>query len=158
MNASFLKDLPAKLQEGERFVAWRYEEREGKKTKVPVNARTGGYASVTDPSTWSSLKETMEAAGRFGCSGVGRVVVAEDGYCGIDLDKCRDPQTGALTPLATTIVRTLNSYTEITPSCCGIPYLDLRGAARPSSPQGWCRDLYRWPVLHPDREPLARYA
>lgn len=120
MNATLLKDLPAELQGGKYFVGWRYEEREGKKTKVPVNARTGGYASVTDPSTWSSLKEAMGAAGRFRCSGVGRVVVTGDGYCGIDLDKCRDPQTGELTPLATTIVKTLNSYTEITSSNCGV--------------------------------------
>ena len=120
MNATFLKDLPAELQGGDCFVAWRYEERDKKKTKVPVNPRTGGTASVTDPSTWSSLEEAIRAIGRFGCSGVGRVVVSKDGYCGIDLDKCRDPQTGKLTPLATTIVKTLNSYTEITPSCCGV--------------------------------------
>jgi putative DNA primase/helicase len=120
MNATFLKDLPAELQGGDCFVAWRYEERDKKKTKVPVNPRTGGNASVTDPSTWSSLEGAIRAIGRFGCSGVGRVVVSKDGYRGIDLDKCRDPQTGKLTPLATTIVKTLNSYTEITPSCCGV--------------------------------------
>lgn len=120
MNATLLKDLPAQLQDGECFVAWRYEERDGKKTKVPVNPRTGGNASVTDPSTWSSLKVAIGAAGGFGCCGVGRVVVTEDGYCGVDLDKCRNPQTGELTPMATTIVKTLDSYTEITPSCCGV--------------------------------------
>ena len=120
MNAIFLKDLPAQLQSGECFVTWRYEVRDGKQTKPPVNPRTGEHANVADSSTWSNLDTAIDGAHRFKCPGIGRVVTPGEGLCGVDLDKCRNQQTGELTPLARTIVKTLNSYTEITPSCCGL--------------------------------------
>jgi len=42
---------------------------------------------------------------------------------GIDLDHCRDPQTGEITPRALEIVQRLDSYTEISPSGDGLHIL-----------------------------------
>ena len=38
---------------------------------------------------------------------------------GVDLDQCRDPNTGAFEPWATSLIAFLNSYTEISPSGTG---------------------------------------
>jgi putative DNA primase/helicase len=52
--------------------------------------------------------------------GVGYVFSAEDPYTGIDLDKCRDPETGAIADWAQEIITALRSYPEISPSGTGV--------------------------------------
>jgi len=115
--------LPAieQLRALPQWVAWRYEDRDGKPTKVPCWTATA-RASATDPATWRSHADAtaLVAAhpGKF--NGIGFVVSATDPYTGIDLDDCRDPQTEALTPEAAAIVARFKSYTEVTPSGTGI--------------------------------------
>ena len=82
---------------GARFVDWRWQTRDGKRTKPPFNPHTGGYADVTDPSTWADLGTAMEASERDHMDGIGFVLdAARDGIIGIDLDSCPDPNTGKL--------------------------------------------------------------
>jgi putative DNA primase/helicase len=47
-------------------------------------------------------------------------------YVGIDLDGCRDPQTGVIEPWALEVVRLLDSYTEVSPSGRGL-HIWVRG-------------------------------
>ena len=54
-----------------------------------------------------------------------------DGWAGVDLDKCRDPESGALTQWALDIVARFDSYTEISPSRTG-----LKIFVRGSLPEG----------------------
>ena len=105
---------------GDRFVAWRWETRNGKATKPPIDPRTGGYANTTDPRTWSDLGTAMAAAEKYRLDGVGVTIDADrDGIVGIDLDGCRDASTGEIADWATRIIRNINSYTEISPSGTG---------------------------------------
>src|SRR5206468_7814503 len=53
--------------------------------------------------------------------GVG--IVLGDGLVGVDLDHCRDPETGAIAPWAQTVIATLDSYTEVSPSGTGLHVL-----------------------------------
>ncbi len=55
-----------------------------------------------------------------GLDGVGFVFSASDPFTGVDLDNCRDPQTGQLEPWAAEAVAELGSYTEISPSATGV--------------------------------------
>jgi primase-polymerase (primpol)-like protein len=48
------------------------------------------------------------------------MLTGDDPFVGIDLDDCRDPQNGALTPEAQRIIAHLQSYTEVTPSGTGV--------------------------------------
>ena len=52
------------------------------------------------------------------------------GYAGVDLDACRDPETGAMTAEAHAMILALSSYTEISPSGTGVHIL-LRGRLLP---------------------------
>jgi primase-polymerase (primpol)-like protein len=52
--------------------------------------------------------------------GVGFMLHPNDGLAGIDQDDCRDPETGAVEPWATEIVRGLGSYAEVSPSQRGL--------------------------------------
>jgi hypothetical protein len=51
---------------------------------------------------------------------VGFVFTSVDPFTGIDLDKCRDPETASVEPWAQSIVDFLDSYTEISPSGRGL--------------------------------------
>jgi len=111
------------VKELAQWINWRYEEREGKLTKVPICPHTGELAAVNRPVTWGTYKEAVRAAKENRHNGVGFVFTAEDPYAGIDIDECRDPETGEIEAWAQEIIEELNSYTEISPSGIGVHIL-----------------------------------
>jgi hypothetical protein len=52
-------NIPAELKAKDQWVDWRYEERKGKQTKVPVSPATGYYASSTEPADWASFSAAL---------------------------------------------------------------------------------------------------
>ena len=123
--------IPRSLRITPQWVAWRYEVRDGKKTKVPYNAANGARAESDNEGTWSSFEDALAFhRANAWTDGIGLVVSDEDDFVGIDLDHCRDAETGEIAPWAQEIVQTVDSYTEITPSNEG-----LRIFARGSLPQ-----------------------
>ena len=118
--------IPCELKGVPQWVCWQLETRDGKHTKVPINPLTLGYASCSDRQTWASFANAFECYERHGTSGIGFVFTSDDPYIGVDLDKCRDPETGAIEPWALTIIDALSSYTEISPSGCGV-HVYLKG-------------------------------
>ena len=90
--------IPAELQRLKQWLAWTLEHRPGqpKPTKVPYDARTGGSGSSTNPETWSSFEQALTAYQMGGYSGIGFVFSPHDPYSGVDLDHCRDPETGEI--------------------------------------------------------------
>ena len=112
--------LPAALLSRESWVGWRYETREGKKTKVPVNPHSGSRAKTNDASTWSDYETALAAVEKHGLEGVGHVFSAEDPHVGIDIDDCRDPDTGTIALWAQEIIDALPTYWELSPSGTGV--------------------------------------
>lgn len=111
-----------------QWVLWKSVllPREGKLTKRPFGLN-GKSASSTDPKTWCGFDEAKRAVeGGLEVKGVGFVFTLEAGITGIDLDHCRDPQTGEIDLWAQQIVQRFNSYTEISPSGAGVHIL-IRG-------------------------------
>ena len=47
--------IPAELRERPQWCAGTYVTRNGKRTKLPLDAKTGKAASTTDPTTWSAF-------------------------------------------------------------------------------------------------------
>lgn len=119
-----LPAVPAELREEDRWLVWRYERRDGKRTKVPY-ASTGGSASSTDPGTWSSFDAAVAARETARADGIGFVL--GDGWMGVDLDGVLD-ETGAIVenfPLDEVgpWIGVLDSYTERSPSGRGLHVL-----------------------------------
>jgi len=111
-----IEELKARRQ----WVAWKYETRKGRLTKPPVNPNTGGYASVSDPSNWSSYETAAAFAAGNDMAGVGFVLVRDDGITGIDLDKCIDAD-GRVEPWAQFILDGFSeTYAEVSPSGRGL--------------------------------------
>lgn len=112
-------NVPEELKTRVAWVCWRLETRDGKPTKVPKNPATGRNAKSNAPRTWSTFADAVAAAERF--DGLG--IMFSDGLCGVDLDHCRDPQTGELKAWAAEVVAELDSYTEASPSGTGVHVL-----------------------------------
>ena len=111
--------LPAALIERDQWVCWRSHERNGNPTKVPIVPGTTQFASTTDPDTWRRFQTARDAVQTTEMAGLGFVFTADDPLIGIDLDDCRDPETGEPTEWAKTIIAQLDSYTEVSPSGTG---------------------------------------
>ena len=123
-----LEQFPQPLKEARRWVCFDAD-------KNPINPATGQFAKSNDPATWGTLAQAKTAVSRFGLRGVG--VLLGDGLCGIDIDHCRDPDTGTLSELAAQIIARMDSYTEASPSGTGVHILFTgqkpAGACRKSS-------------------------
>ena len=117
----------ASLAESRRWVAWTLARRDGtgKPTKTPFTA-PGRMARSNDAFTWLTQAEAERVAARLDrlddMGGVGLMLGAHDGLGlgGIDLDDCRDPETGSITPWAAEVIGRFASYAEVSPSGTGV--------------------------------------
>lgn len=114
-----VENIPQCLRDRPQWVCWKYVQRDGKQTKVPVNARYGWNASAIDPQTWSAFKTAYEAYLRNdSLAGVGFVFAKEDPFAGVDLDRCLDDAGNFI--WGQDIVDELATYTEVSPSGRGV--------------------------------------
>ena len=110
-------NIPMELRKLNRWVCWNMEDRNGKPTKVPKNpkSRECGNAMSDNPDTWGSFKQAVDCMKKFKLPGIG-FMFNGDGITGIDIDSCRDKETGEITEQAADIISTLDSYTEVSAS------------------------------------------
>ncbi|WEL28133.1 phage NrS-1 polymerase family protein [Haloferax volcanii] len=113
------ENLPPELVERDQWVCWRSEKRDGKQTKIPVVPGEGSFASSTDSDTWSDFETALDFVTNERADGIGFVFTKEDPIVGVDLDDCRDADTGDVDDDAQDIIDRLDSYTEISPSGTG---------------------------------------
>src|SRR5215212_11819674 len=106
-----------------QWLCWRTEERDGKPTKVPYDPSTGEKAGSTNPKTWTSYEKALSVCKDHGYEGIGFVFTPKDDLCGVDLDKCLDPETGEIEGWAREVIEELDSFTEISPSGKGVHVL-----------------------------------
>jgi putative DNA primase/helicase len=123
-----LDNIPEELRQRPQWVVWKRERRDGKETKVPYIPGGVGKASTTDLTTWRTFEAAVQAlqTGRY--HGVGFVFCSGDPFAGVDLDDCRDPETGELEEWAEKIVKAFGGYAEASPSGKGV-HIIVRGKA-----------------------------
>jgi hypothetical protein len=121
-------EIPAELR-ALGWVLWRAEQRgTGKATKVPyIVAEPSRMASSTDPATWGTFQDAIEAHAALGnrFAGVGPVLTKSAGISCIDLDRVLGAD-GQLDPRAQTIIDRCDSWTERSPSGTGL-HVFVRG-------------------------------
>ncbi len=116
-------NIPRELKLREQWVVWDFECRDGKYTKLPYGSEAPKrkyYAQANKPDSWLPFPPALSWYRGHGFSGIGFVFSADDPYFGIDLDKCRNPETGEIEPAALEIIRLFNTYTEVSPSGTGV--------------------------------------
>jgi putative DNA primase/helicase len=119
-----IENIPEQLTERPQWVCWRVVERpDSKATKVPYTPGTERRASSTDLMTWCTFEEALAAyeAGEPPYDGIGFVLCSADPFVGIDLDDCRNPDTGEVAEWAQKIISGFaKAYAEASPSGTGV--------------------------------------
>ena len=113
-------NIPQELKQLKNWCVWKYQERNGKKTKIPFNAETGEFAKSNDSSTWSDYETAVNCQG---ADGVG--FFFEPPYVGIDLDNIEDDlhlyrNGDRLDNIVAEFTDAFKSYTEVSPSGNGL--------------------------------------
>jgi putative DNA primase/helicase len=127
----YLPGIPYELRAAPRWGVWRLEPRGTPRepTKVPYSAVTGRRASATNLAEWTRFDLAASHLLRLRRhDGIGFLL--GDGWSGIDLDRCLNPQSGELVAWAARIVENFDSYTEVSPSGTGLKVF-MRGARCP---------------------------
>ena len=117
-------NIPDEMRRLPHWICWQLKDVDDgkggtKQTKVPFRI-DGRPASTTDPKDWvtfGAAVRTLRVNAKF--SGIGFVFTKDSGFVGIDLDKCRDPETGETEAWAKAILNELSSYTELSQSGLG---------------------------------------
>jgi outer membrane protein assembly factor BamB len=136
--------IPQELVEWRQWICWDFAWRDGRWRKSPVSPINGSLASELDASVWGSFDEAYAFACHHQLSGIGFVLSAEDPYVGVDLDDCRDENTGKIKAWALRIITLLDSYAEVSPSGTGVHIL-VRGTLPPATfyrPQSGYPEVY----------------
>lgn len=125
------RTIPPDLKALSQWVVWAFEWKgaDEKWDKPPRNAHGRGYAKSTDPATWATFEDALARFQQGGLDGIGLVLTEAHGIVGLDLDHCRNPDTGGIDPWALDIVHVLPTYWEVSPSGTG-----LRGIAHGTLP------------------------
>ncbi|MEO1529801.1 MAG: AAA family ATPase [Planctomycetota bacterium] len=93
-----------------QWVLWKYIK-DNRKFPHQLN---GKPSPSNDPETWTDFASVRDE------KRIGFVFTEDDDFIGIDLDGCRDPETGVLTDWAQRIIKKLDAYTEVSPSGTGV--------------------------------------
>ncbi len=125
----YTDNVPQELKALPQWVCWRYVTRDGKPTKMPISAKTGGPASTTDPGTWASFGDATLSMEWGQHDGIGFVFTAADDFFMVDLDDARDIDVNA--EWADRIVDRFPIYWEVSASGAG-----LKGIGRGKLPEG----------------------
>lgn len=120
MMTTYLSNIPDELKQLDNWCVWKFENRNGKRTKIPFNAATGEFAKSNDKSTWSSYETAVNAEG---VDGIG--FFFEPPYLGIDIDDIDDDlhrfkQGDKLDNIVSEFNEAFKSYTEVSPSGNGL--------------------------------------
>ena len=118
-----LAGIAPELKSIDAWVMWRYVQRtkpSGEKVwaKMPMTVE-GRAASSTNPLTWTTygdVVDTLIMDDTF--DGIGLVLGAD--VQGIDLDDCRDLESGELTDFAQEVLDRVDGYAEVSPSGTGL--------------------------------------
>ena len=120
MMTTYLSNIPDELKQLNNWCVWKFENRNGKRTKIPFNAATGEFAKSNDKSTWSSYETAVNAEG---VDGIG--FFFEPPYLGIDIDDIDDDlhrfkQGDKVDNIVSEFNEAFKSYTEVSPSGNGL--------------------------------------
>lgn len=113
--------IPASLKNRKQWLCWKWSERDGKRTKIPVDPQTN--KATTAPEAAWPFGECTVAVAKRGLAGIG--ISLKEGLVGIDYDHVLDSD-GEIKPEYARIaaeIDAVGSYTEVSPSGEGLHVL-----------------------------------
>lgn len=155
-----LAGIPDELKRIPNWHVWKWEWKEkSQKWDKPPYAIDGSYGSSTDSAKWCTFEEAVAALPRF--DGLGLAMGDGISYVGVDLDSCRDPESGFLSIEAQSIVDDLGTYCEISPSKTGVKlwlkgdYDKTKWRSKVGNVEVYCNGRYFTVSGHCNDKPIA---
>src|SRR5690606_11693341 len=110
--------IPEELKELKAWCGFRFQQRGEKRTKIPINAYTGGQGKSNDESTWSDFETAVASIELLGMDDIG--FFFKEPYIGIDIDDIgedvRRYRAGDYeNNVVSEFVDMLGSYAEVSP-------------------------------------------
>jgi len=127
------RHVPAGLKAVRGWLLWKYEFRDGKWTKPPVN-EAGERIDAHNPDNWMDFSTALQAYQKGGFDGIGFSLNAMPGLVGADLDHC--VKGGVIEPWALEIIEELGGYAETSPSGSGVRVFGLGRLTRAGRKKG----------------------
>lgn len=124
----FYNNIPEEMKAVNHWVCYRITEKDGKKVKMPISAKTGKAASTTEADTWTDFNTAVKycETNHQNVSGIGFVFSDNDDIVGIDFDDCLDTDGNLINGAIQEIVTRNTSYIERSVSGTGL-HVYLRG-------------------------------
>lgn len=121
-------NIPLELREWPQWVCWRYEQVNGRMTKVPYNASGQYKANIKKPETWGTFEQACNTAASATMDGIGFVFTNADPYTGIDIDdKAENPASEEELAVHRRLLTQFESWTE---RSVGARWYDAQGRER----------------------------
>ena len=110
-------NVPPEMKAVNNWVCWKFQKRNGRKTKIPYNPKTGGMAKSNNPKTWASYETAVNALSGGTYDGIG-FELGSSPFVGIDIDHCIEG--GAVNKEGQKIIDDFTGYVELSPSGTGV--------------------------------------
>ncbi|HSH52083.1 MAG TPA: phage/plasmid primase, P4 family [Bacteroidales bacterium] len=115
--------VPTELKKLNNWCGFKLQQRNGKTTKVPIDANTGNLGKSNDENTWSSFDTALGSINKFNCDGIG--FFFKPPYFGIDLDDVRPEierykQNDEADNIVSEFIEMMESYSELSVSGNGV--------------------------------------
>lgn len=111
---------PREMRERHQWSCWKLELIEGKWKKPPYHPRSGRKISATNLGQLCTYDQAVRAYQSGGYDGIGYHLRSDDNLVAIDIDNCRDPQTGLIATWARRIIQVMETRVETSPRGGGI--------------------------------------
>jgi energy-coupling factor transporter ATP-binding protein EcfA2 len=115
--------FPEELKQHKRWMCFKIIEGKDKPEKVPYSPKTGGFASVTDPTTWVDYMDAAAAMQLGQYDSIGFVLGKEVGLTIVDFDKVVEKSGDPWPEWVMKEIEELDSYTEVSASGRGLHVL-----------------------------------
>ncbi len=137
--SAFKSQVPCALISRPNWILWKWVNRDGRETKLPINAKTLRAASTADPATWSSFDIAVNAMIENFPMQIGFCFRTDDNLFGVDLDSCYQEEEGYFYDWALRILDAFDTYAEMSPSGTGVKLFGIgrhqaRGCSMPMGP------------------------
>lgn len=111
--------IPIELKQLKRWVLWKKKPtKDGRTTKIPINAHTGYGAKSNDEETWTTFEHAMIMCDSLNCDGLGFML--GNGFFGVDLDNHGEMSDDEFKELRKEFLSCLTSYAEVSQSGVGL--------------------------------------
>lgn len=136
------ENIPHELKELKQWCNWKMVERNGRKTKIPVNSITGELAQSNNEETWTHYEEALEQSDKY--DGIG--FFFKPPYFGIDIDDIKPDierylQNDHDENIVSEFIDIMESYAEISTSGTGI-HIIAKGELPPNGSRKGNVEMY----------------